>query len=171
MGEPVTANLIRESLTVFKCIFSDPQVRKVILDGENDLEHMSLWTKIGKLYTVVMTCGKNKEQIILGLNSIRDWYHAGYLQEVTIRTLSGKGMAGNKGMLHIAMYKEKCRTYALGHVLDKLPFTSDSKALIRKVLADHKAYRQNFGWPQETMTLFSRLFFLDLKSTLRCNST
>ena len=105
-----------------------------------------------KLDAVARTAGKtsvgeNKEKALWCLQAVLDSILNGCAgaSDYSVRNLTGKG-AGNRGALHLFLYKRDLLQHLLFALLPKVMIPDDAKSVIRRTLGSFEMYRRYMGY-------------------------
>ena len=116
------------------------------------------WDSLYKLECLATKLGardstKHSVKLNWMIDYIHDSYRAGFSEkgEFSVRSLSGKGMPSNKGLLDTALFKYELCQHSLDVVLDSIPGSKESKAMIRQHGSDFAKYRASFGYPNDVL--------------------
>ena len=106
-------------------------LHKCTLDGEEEFLNNTPWSSVYKLEAVVKKCGRPSEEthkklkwaILKAHDSIRNKVATG--PELTVRTLSGKGLPNSRGQVDYWLFQYALKEYIGVHLLGTLPLEPD----------------------------------------------
>ncbi len=155
MSDPVTPGFVDTALTVFHRVISDPETQALIVDAEGRWGKQSPWNSVYKLEALAKKLGPKGDVARLRwmVAAVNDMALSDQvpLSELTVRTLSGKGVAANKGLLDLCLFKHSL----LQHLRAIIPSTTSDLVAAEKMMAvtaDHAAHRTAFGYPNNNRT-------------------
>jgi hypothetical protein len=156
MSDKVTAGYVDTVLKCKKRIFNDSEATAKLLMAEDQWMRSTPWDSLYKLECLATKLGardSNKHSVKLNwmIDYIHDRFRAGFSEkgEFSVRSLSGKGMPNNKGLLDTALFKLDLCQHSLDVVLESIPGSKESKAMIRQYGGDFEKYRASFGYPND----------------------
>ena len=155
MSEKITAGYIDTALTVYDRILSIEQAAAIVLDAEERWGVKSPWDSVYKLEVVIKKCGRPSPQTTKRLLWVLGFTTDAMLDlelspgQLSVRSLSGKGQPGNKGLVDFWLYKGCLLTHLTDTFLSELNLPSEVKTEIRGYFKSPVIFRNLFGYKTE----------------------
>lgn len=156
LGDQVTVSYVEALLQCKRRVFSDGDVTKKLLAAEETFGTKTPWDSIYKVAVLASKVGKLqgavcKEKLVWMVDFVHDRVQSELVErgDLSVRALSGKGAAGNKGVLDLALLKMELCQHTLGVVLANLPGDGSGKDQMRAHSESFAAYRAAFGFPND----------------------
>ena len=113
------------------------------------------WDSIYKLEALATKVGarenKSNERLIFLIDYIADRIKSDNIDsaDLSVRAMSGKSKAGNKGILDLGLMKFDMIEHGLGVLLEDYGGDAKMKDTIRDVFGDFAEFRESFGYPTD----------------------
>lgn len=156
LGDQVTVTYVEALMRCKRRIFSDADVTKKLLAAEETFGTRTPWDSLYKVEVLASKVGKvlgpaAKAKLLWMVDFIHDRVQSGLVErgDLSVRTLSGKGAPGNKGVFDLALLKQDLCRHTLGVVLANLPGDEPGKEQMRAHSEGFETYRRAFGFPND----------------------
>ncbi|CAK0886121.1 unnamed protein product, partial [Prorocentrum cordatum] len=157
MAEAISPGMVDASMTVWNRLLCDPECRSVVMEAESFWGKHTPWDSVYKLEAVVKKVGRSDTSFTNArwiLHAVSDeikngTHHQSYF---SVRMLSGKGQAQNKGACDIYMYRRSLKQHCISSILGGLSFQPDMKDQVSGLFSSHAVYRSWFGYDSQTVS-------------------